>query len=335
MQGAAISIGVSKQWNMTLIQSTWLPVYCSINHLLMAASNPFFFCCHRKNISGLFMGRASGATVLSGSIAGLEGSSQLALRRATSMRKTFTTGVAAVKKKSLCIQVKLQVVSRGNSNTFSHPTCQMWQLGQWLKVSNYYAIPTNPAGQGLLLNEAEGYVMGFWAMIWAITLSIFMMQDLSHNTENSICENTFFWIDNWKQQRNHRYTHCEVLFQFLLLMTPKFINYSKLRIYFQCFNTLGLLLKWKVLLSAIGSKQNKTKNPTNAIVCGLVTKRTQTSVSRGEVLWKVLPECPSHPESGPVFLSLYCCTWGALQEVTLEGYLQYQGRKVRASENRL
>lgn len=66
----------------------------------------------RKNISGLFMGRASGATVLSGSIAGLEGSSQLALRRATSMRKTFTTGVAAVKKKSLCIQVKLQVVSR-------------------------------------------------------------------------------------------------------------------------------------------------------------------------------------------------------------------------------
>ncbi|XP_062417294.1 unconventional myosin-XVIIIa isoform X8 [Pungitius pungitius] len=63
----------------------------------------------KKNISGLFMGRSSGATVLSGSIAGLEGSSQLALRRATSMRKTFTTGVAAVKKKSLCIQVKLQV----------------------------------------------------------------------------------------------------------------------------------------------------------------------------------------------------------------------------------
>ncbi|XP_029963915.1 unconventional myosin-XVIIIa isoform X4 [Salarias fasciatus] len=63
----------------------------------------------KKNISGLFLGRAGGATVLSGSIAGLEGSSQLALRRATSMRKTFTTGVAAVKKRSLCIQVKLQV----------------------------------------------------------------------------------------------------------------------------------------------------------------------------------------------------------------------------------
>lgn len=56
------------------------------------------------------MSRGGGATTLSGSIAGLEGVSQLALRRATSMRKTFTTGVAAVKKKSLCIQIKLQVV---------------------------------------------------------------------------------------------------------------------------------------------------------------------------------------------------------------------------------
>uniref|UniRef100_A0A8C3SRH7 Myosin motor domain-containing protein n=1 Tax=Chelydra serpentina TaxID=8475 RepID=A0A8C3SRH7_CHESE len=63
----------------------------------------------RKIISSLFMGRAGTAMVLSGSIAGLEGGSQLALRRATSMRKTFTTGVAAVKKKSLCIQIKLQV----------------------------------------------------------------------------------------------------------------------------------------------------------------------------------------------------------------------------------
>lgn len=69
-----------------------------------------YFLYNRKNISTLFMGRSSSATVLSGSIAGLEGGSQLALRRATSMRKTFTTGMAAVKKKSLCIQIKLQVV---------------------------------------------------------------------------------------------------------------------------------------------------------------------------------------------------------------------------------
>lgn len=56
------------------------------------------------------MNRPGGAAVLASSIAGLEGVSQLSLRRATSMRKTFTTGVAAIKKKSLCIQIKLQVV---------------------------------------------------------------------------------------------------------------------------------------------------------------------------------------------------------------------------------
>ncbi|KAK2525448.1 Myo18a [Columba livia] len=63
----------------------------------------------KKVINSLFAGRGGSALVLSGSVAGLEGGSQLALRRATSMRKTFTTGVAAVKKKSLCIQIKLQV----------------------------------------------------------------------------------------------------------------------------------------------------------------------------------------------------------------------------------
>nr|XP_056721395.1 unconventional myosin-XVIIIa isoform X2 [Euleptes europaea] len=63
----------------------------------------------KKMISSLFAGRAGTGMVLSGSIAGLEGGSQLALRRATSMRKTFATGVAAMKKKSLCIQIKLQV----------------------------------------------------------------------------------------------------------------------------------------------------------------------------------------------------------------------------------
>ncbi|XP_067253770.1 unconventional myosin-XVIIIa isoform X4 [Chanodichthys erythropterus] len=63
----------------------------------------------KKSISGMFVGRSSSAAVLTGSIAGLEGVSQLALRRATSMRKTFTTGMAAVKKKSLLLQIKLQV----------------------------------------------------------------------------------------------------------------------------------------------------------------------------------------------------------------------------------
>ncbi|KAL0182935.1 hypothetical protein M9458_022310, partial [Cirrhinus mrigala] len=49
------------------------------------------------SISGMFVGRSNSAAVLTGSIAGLEGVSQLAMRRATSMRKTFTTGMAAIK----------------------------------------------------------------------------------------------------------------------------------------------------------------------------------------------------------------------------------------------
>ncbi|CAL8308347.1 unnamed protein product, partial [Gadus morhua 'NCC'] len=63
----------------------------------------------KKNIRSLFLSRPAGAAALSGSIAGLDGASQLSLRRASSIRKTFTSGVAAIKKKSLCIQIKLQV----------------------------------------------------------------------------------------------------------------------------------------------------------------------------------------------------------------------------------
>lgn len=80
----------------------------------------------RKVISSLFAGRGGSALVLSGSVAGLEGGSQLALRRATSMRKTFTTGVAAVKKKSLCIQIKLQVVSGGALGMWGGPSTLLW-----------------------------------------------------------------------------------------------------------------------------------------------------------------------------------------------------------------
>lgn len=100
------------------------------------------------------MSRASGATVLSGSIAGLEGVSQLSLRRATSMRKTFTTGVAAIKKKSLCIQIKLQVV-RGEDGclsaciaectdnqlpTLCHQLVPVWATHSFLEIWQFYVI---------------------------------------------------------------------------------------------------------------------------------------------------------------------------------------------------
>lgn len=102
----------SKHWWVIIIETflQWIPKFrlrCCVSF--------------RKIISSLCTSRVAGATVLSGSIAGLECVSQLSLRRATSMRKTFTTGVAAMKKKSLCIQIKLQVVREDGTNQSIKP----------------------------------------------------------------------------------------------------------------------------------------------------------------------------------------------------------------------
>ena len=47
--------------------------------------------------------------MVSGSIVGMEGSNTL--RRVGSMRRTFMSGTAGLKKRSMCLQVKFQVVS--------------------------------------------------------------------------------------------------------------------------------------------------------------------------------------------------------------------------------
>ena len=126
------------------------------------------------------MGRSGGATVLSGSIAGLEGVSQLSLRRATSMRKTFTTGVAAIKKKSLCIQMKLQVV-RGEDGT-----------NQPVRI---YFVCVRPRFKGSELEAYSGTWDGNWApeqkqvtpsLIWKwkenedITIAVVNIVDVKH-----------------------------------------------------------------------------------------------------------------------------------------------------------
>ena len=68
-------------------------------------------------------------TTVSGSVAGIEGSH--ALRRASSIRRTFTSGTAGIKRKSLALQLKFQVVSlsfsvylflSSNSNVLSNWT---------------------------------------------------------------------------------------------------------------------------------------------------------------------------------------------------------------------
>ena len=69
-------------------------------------------CNDRDFISGLFvMTSHAGAvsTNLSGSVAGLEGGSSL--RRVSSARRTFTSGMSTIKRRSICAQVKFQMVS--------------------------------------------------------------------------------------------------------------------------------------------------------------------------------------------------------------------------------
>lgn len=56
-------------------------------------------------------------TTVSGSVAGIEGSQSL--RRASSIRRAFTSGTAGIKRKSLALQLKFQVV---------RPTWETWNL---------------------------------------------------------------------------------------------------------------------------------------------------------------------------------------------------------------
>ena len=58
-------------------------------------------------MSDLFLTSRGPMTSLSGSVAGLEGSHSL--RRVSSMRRTFTSGQAGIKRNSVALQVKFQV----------------------------------------------------------------------------------------------------------------------------------------------------------------------------------------------------------------------------------
>lgn len=66
--------------------------------------NKYFL--YREDLSKLFVGiRGLSACSYSGSLVGIEGTQSL--RRASSIRRTFTGGAAAIKRKSVCLQVKI------------------------------------------------------------------------------------------------------------------------------------------------------------------------------------------------------------------------------------
>lgn len=82
----------------------WLYLYCAL------ILNARFFCHFRQHINELFNTvKAPVAGMVSGSIVGMEGTTSL--KRVGSMRRTFMSGTAGLKKRSMCLQVKFQVVS--------------------------------------------------------------------------------------------------------------------------------------------------------------------------------------------------------------------------------
>ena len=68
----------------------------------------------REALSRLFVtarGAGLGPAVAGGSVVGIDGS--LSLRRASSIRRTFTSGAAGIKRNSRALLVKFQLVSSG------------------------------------------------------------------------------------------------------------------------------------------------------------------------------------------------------------------------------
>ena len=63
----------------------------------------------RAEVSTVFTSmRGPISSTVSGSVVGIDGSSSL--RRTSSLRRSYTTGAAGLKRKSLCLQIKFQVV---------------------------------------------------------------------------------------------------------------------------------------------------------------------------------------------------------------------------------
>lgn len=77
-------------------------------------------CLHRGEVKAMFTPRISVPPLCQG-LGGLEGSSQRSLRRNGTIRKTFSGGMAAVRRHSQSIAVKLQAVSTAVSTLRAYP----------------------------------------------------------------------------------------------------------------------------------------------------------------------------------------------------------------------
>ncbi|KAJ8980816.1 hypothetical protein NQ317_000548 [Molorchus minor] len=105
----------------------------------------------KEEMSKLFVStRGLGASSFSGSLVGIEGSQSL--RRASSIRRTFTVGTAAIKRKSICLQTKFTIdglVETMRRTKLRFVQCILPQHNAGLCETNasLLAVKTTSAGQ--------------------------------------------------------------------------------------------------------------------------------------------------------------------------------------------
>nr|XP_045601371.1 unconventional myosin-XVIIIa-like isoform X13 [Procambarus clarkii] len=141
------------------------PVTYSIQHWLKASrENPVMRQAaallqesNKETLSRLFVfSRGPVSNTISGSVVGIEGSQSL--RRASSIRRAFTTGTAGIKRKSVCLQVKFTVDGiienlRRSKLRFVHCLLPQHNAGLCdLKGSIMMPNKTNNSSEDILLN---------------------------------------------------------------------------------------------------------------------------------------------------------------------------------------
>ncbi|GLG96316.1 Myosin heavy chain, non-muscle [Gryllus bimaculatus] len=106
----------NNQFVLQHLQGTNPVLYTATGWLKVSRENPIARCAatilqesSKEEVGQLFMSiRGTGvSSTLGGSVVGIEGTQSL--RRASSIRRTFTTGTAGIKRKSVCLQVKFTV----------------------------------------------------------------------------------------------------------------------------------------------------------------------------------------------------------------------------------
>lgn len=152
------------QFTLQHFQGTNPVTYSILNWLKSSRENPVMRQAaallqesNKETLSRLFVfSRGPVSNTISGSVVGIEGSQSL--RRASSIRRAFTTGTAGIKRKSVCLQVKFTVdgiveTLRRSKLRFVHCLLPQHNAGLCdLKSSLVMPNKTNNSSEDILLN---------------------------------------------------------------------------------------------------------------------------------------------------------------------------------------